>query len=331
VLNPASYRERIWGVRTFKPAQKSSRVVIVGGGPGGLEAARVSALKGHKVTLFEARVRLGGAYALWGDTPGREITHKAIAWWEAELARLGVDVRCGNTADANMVLAEKPDAVIVATGALHSKGGRSVTVDADIPGHDRPFVYRPEDILLGGARPKGKVVLLDGEGLHASTGIAELLATGGAEVHYVTAGFSPLSARITNSHEARYVIQRLKTAGVRFVPTTWMRSIGERAVTLYDVHTDADRTEVVDAVVLVTGRVPQDALARELEGKVAQLFTIGDALSARILAAATFEGQMFARQIGEPGAPATVPEAFYGIDPPETTPMAADAGRLPVA
>ena len=327
-INPASFRERLWGAGSFAPAARPSKVVIVGGGPGGLEAARVSALKGHRVTLFEARARLGGALALWADLPGRETYGKAVDWWAAEVARLGVDVRLGAPADVGMVLAEQPDAVIVATGARYSPGGRSVTFDADIPGHDRAFVYRPDQILLDGARPTGRVVLFDGEGMHASAGVAELLARGGAEVLYVTAGFSPLSPRLVDNFEARAVVQRLKAAGVQFVPTTWVRRIGERAVTLYDIHTDEERVlEDVDAVVLSTGRVPLDGLARELEGRVAQLFTIGDALAARPLAAASYEGQKFARLVGEPGAPTTICEAFFRPDDPGATPFPADVAR----
>lgn len=327
-INPASYRERLWGRHSFAPAARPSKVVIVGGGPGGLEAARVSALKGHSVTLFETRNRLGGALALWADLPGRETYRQAIGWWAGELARLGVAVRLGAAADAGAVLAERPDAVVVATGARYSPGGRSITLDADIPGHDRAFVYRPEDILLSGARPSGRIMLVDGEGLHASAGIAELLASAGGEVLYVTAGFSPLSPRLVDNFEARFIVQRLKAAGVQFAPTTWVRRIGEGEIGLYDVHTDAERTvNGVDAVVLVTGRVPLDALARDLEGQVPQLFTIGDALAARPLAAATYEGQMFARCIGEPGAPTTVCEAFFRADAPELTPFPADVKR----
>jgi len=326
-INPASYRERLWGVDSFAPAARASKVVIVGGGPGGLEAARVSALRGHQVVLIEARERLGGALALWTDLPGRAHYGSAIDWWAAELAHLSVDVRLGVQADVAMVLGGSPDAVIIATGALYSPGGRSITLDADIPGYDRPFVHRPEDILLHGARTSGRVLLLDGEGFHASTGIAELLAGGGADVTYVTAGFSPLSPRLVDSFEARAVVQRMKVAGVRFAPTSWIRSIGEGEVTLYDIHTGEERVEAADAVVLCTGRVPQDALARELEGKVAQLFTIGDALSARMFAAASYEGQKFARLIGEPGAPATFREAWFRADDPAVNPFPADVPR----
>jgi pyruvate/2-oxoglutarate dehydrogenase complex dihydrolipoamide dehydrogenase (E3) component len=292
-----------------------------------LEAARVAALRGHQVTLFEARARLGGAFALWADLPGREGNRLAIDWWERELSRLGVKMRLNTAATADAVLAEQPDAVIIATGARYSLGGRSITLDADIPGHELDSVYRPEDILLHGARPEGRILLLDGEGLHASAGIAELLALNGAEVLYVTAGFSPLSPRLIDNFESRFIVQRLKQAGVSFIPTTWLRRIGEGAVVLYDMHTSEERREAVDGVVLVTGREPQDQLARDLEGKLAQLFTIGDALAARPLAAASYEGQKFARLIGEPGAPATFAQAFFRPDEPGAMLLPADVRR----
>src|SRR5690606_12237885 len=127
------------------------------------------------VTLFEREAHLGGALALWAGLPGRGHYAAAIDWWERELARLGVYIRLGVEASAESVLAEAPDAVIVATGARYSPGGRSITLDIDIPGHDLPFVHRPEDILAGGALPSGKVFVIDAEGYHTGTGIAEVL------------------------------------------------------------------------------------------------------------------------------------------------------------
>jgi 2,4-dienoyl-CoA reductase-like NADH-dependent reductase (Old Yellow Enzyme family)/thioredoxin reductase len=326
-INPASYRERLWGVDSWQPAPAARRVVIVGGGPGGMEAARSAALRGHRVTLFEARDALGGALALWGQLPGRENYAQPITWWAAELARLGVDVRLGAAARVDSVLAEAPDAVIVATGARYSLGGRSIHHDGDLPGHDLPHVLRPEEILRRGARPGGRVLVIDGEGLHAGTGLAELLAQGGAEVTLVSAGFSPLSPRLVDNFEGRFIVARLKAAGVRFAPTSWVRAIHAGGVTLRDMHTDEERQEPADAVVLVTGREPKDGLAESLAGKVPQLFTIGDALAARMLAAATYEGQMFARLIGEPGAPTTMAETYFRPDHPSVNPLPADIGR----
>ncbi len=324
-INPAAYRERLWG--QFDPAPETKRVVVIGGGPGGMEAARVAALRGHSVMLFEAREQLGGALALWAKLPGRENYGTAIGWWAGELDRLGVEVRRGCAADAEAVLALEPDAVLVATGATCSPGGRSITADADMPGHDLPHVFRPEQVLLSGATPKGRVIVVDGEGYHASTGLAEMLASAGSQVLYVTAGFTPISQRVADSFEGRHVIQRMKQAGVNFAPATWVRRIERDAVVLYDVHTGVERREPADGVVLATGRVPQDSLARALEGRVAQLFTIGDALSARMFAAATFEGHRFARLIGEPDAPASFAEAFFASDDPATFPFPADIPR----
>jgi 2,4-dienoyl-CoA reductase-like NADH-dependent reductase (Old Yellow Enzyme family) len=326
-INPASYRERLWGEHSFASAAHHRKVIVVGGGPGGMEAARIAALKGHSVTLIEARDRLGGALALWADLPGRGHYRPAIDWWIAELRRLKVDVRLGDDARAEDVLALQPDAVIVATGAHYSRGGRSITLDADIPGHDLPFVYRPEAILLDGARPAGRVFLFDAEGYHTGTGIAELLASGGAEVQFVTAGYSPVSARNTDNWEERYIVQRLKANRVRLRPTTWVRGIEQGAVRLYDVHTGEESREPADAVILSTAREPIDGIARALEGKVSQLFTIGDALAARMLAAATYEGQRFARAIGEPDAPTSIGDAWFEPDDPSTTLLPADVPR----
>jgi NADPH-dependent 2,4-dienoyl-CoA reductase/sulfur reductase-like enzyme len=97
-INPAAWRERVWG--TFAHAPQRSTVIVVGGGPAGLEAARVSALRGHEVSLFEARDKLGGALALWATLPGREFYQKSIEWWERELKRLGVHIHLRTEATA---------------------------------------------------------------------------------------------------------------------------------------------------------------------------------------------------------------------------------------
>jgi pyruvate/2-oxoglutarate dehydrogenase complex dihydrolipoamide dehydrogenase (E3) component len=259
--------------------------------------------------------------------PGRGHYRAAIDWWVAELERLKVDVRLGREASAKDVLTMRSDAVIVATGARYSRGGRSITLDADIPGHDLAFVCRPEDILIGGARPQGRVFVFDSEGYHTGTGIAELLASGGAEVHFVTAGYSPVSARNTDNWEERYIVQRLKANRVRLRPSTWLSGVEPGAVELYDIHTGEKSREPADAVVLSTAREPIDGIARELEGHVPQLFTIGDALAARMLAAATYEGQKFARAIGEQGAPANITEAWFAADDSATFLLPADVAR----
>jgi 2,4-dienoyl-CoA reductase-like NADH-dependent reductase (Old Yellow Enzyme family)/thioredoxin reductase len=324
-INPSSYRERRWGVGTIAPAPRRAKVVIAGGGPAGLEAARVSALRGHDVTLFEQRDRLGGGLACWASLPGREFFFKSIEWWERELERLGVKVRTGACATADAILGEAPDAVIIATGSTHSTSGQSAFDQNDIPGHDQDFVYCAEDILVKGARPTGKVIVLDGEGLHAGVGVAELLGREGAQVEFVRAELSPVSIRLEESLEVHFLMRRLDDVGVKITTATYIRKIGRNNVTLFNVHTDKEHVvEGVDAVVLVTSRVPVNALEGQLEGKVSQLYTVGDALAARMLASATYEGHMFARLIGEPDAAHDFSEAYYGPASPLYASPAAD-------
>jgi 2,4-dienoyl-CoA reductase-like NADH-dependent reductase (Old Yellow Enzyme family)/thioredoxin reductase len=312
-INPASYRERAWGVESVGPAARRSKVLVIGGGPGGLEAARVSAIKGHEVSLFEARDTLGGALMLWSQLPGREFYRKSVDWWEREIRRLGVRIALRKQATADSILAERPDAVIVATGARYSKSGRSSHRDVDVPGYEQDFVYRPEEILSASTLPRGRVIVLDAEGLHTGVGVAEVLARAGAEVQYLTPHFAPVSPRIIATQEARFIMKRLRAAGVNISTTTYIRRIGNHEVIVYDVYSEEERTIAeVDAVILSTGRESVNVLEKELEGRVSQLFTIGDALAARVWAAASYEGQRFARYVGERGAPGTVSDAYFG-------------------
>ena len=324
-INPASYRERHWGADRLTLAARSARVVVVGGGPAGMEAARVAALRGHRVTLLEEREELGGAMALWAALPHFAVYRQAIAWWERELIRLGVTVRKGSAATGEGVLALGPDAVIIATGAEFCRAGHSAYLDQPIPGADRAHVFTPEDILQGGKRPKGRVVLLDGEGTHASSGVAELLALGGAEVIMLSPNYAPFSMRLNDNFESDFIAERLAVAKVKFRPATWVRMIGERDVAAYAIFGGQEEMIAdVDAVVLATSRQSRDGLAEKLEGKVEQLFTIGDALAVRPLAAAAYEGQKFARLIGEPNAPKSVGEVYFAPDDPAFYPVPAE-------
>ena len=332
-INPATYRERLWGEGTFTPASKPSKVVVVGAGPAGLEAARVAALRGHSVQLIEARDSLGGALELWSRLPGREDYRKAIDWWERELVRLGVAVRLGQEATAQDILAEAPDTVILASGARYSAAGRSNYRDFAIPGHDRPFVHAPEDVLLGRVQATGKVVVLDAEGNHTGAGLAEALASSGADVELLTPHFAPTSSRLVDTQDAHFIIKRLLAAGVTFSPMTYIEEIGDRTVTVRNVHSGEQRKiGEVDTVILSTGRLPANDLEKQLEGKVPQLFVIGDALAPRVWQTAAFEGQKFARLIGEPDAPASMAEVYFSPDSADSMPYPADVPRAsPIA
>ncbi len=175
IHNPASGRETRLSHR-IDPAPSRKTVVVVGGGPGGLEAARVSAERGHRVVLFEAASRLGGQILVATAAPERRDLIGIVDWRVAELARLGVELRLNCYADANQVLAEDPDAVIVATGGVP---------DTDwLPGAE--LCETVWDMLTGAAAPAGEVLVYDGTGRAAALSCALGLARKGHAVTIAT-------------------------------------------------------------------------------------------------------------------------------------------------
>jgi 2,4-dienoyl-CoA reductase-like NADH-dependent reductase (Old Yellow Enzyme family) len=313
-INPATARERKWGVKSDWSAPTASRVVVVGGGPAGLEGARVAAMHGHEVTLLERGERLGGQYLEWTSLPGREGLMDAIDWYERILPDLGVEVRMGTEATRESVLAARPDAVLVATGAAYDPRGESGFIAQPIPGWDGDNVFLPEQILGGaGVRPTGRVVILDDEGFSTGVGIAEVLAEAGAEVEIVTRWLN-VGHNTFNTFELPMIIPQLRHLGVRMSPQTYVKQVDGRRVTVFDIFTNREEVrEDVEAVVLATRRLPRASLCEELEGEVGQLFPIGDALGSRDHGAAFYEGAYFARMIGQEGAPTSYREALYGV------------------
>jgi 2,4-dienoyl-CoA reductase-like NADH-dependent reductase (Old Yellow Enzyme family) len=314
VLNPASGRERRWGTRTFAPSQASRRVVVVGGGPAGMEAARVAAKLGHGVTLLERKDGLGGQLRLWAELPRRAVVREAIAWYARELADADVTIGLGQEATAESILAHAPDVVFLATGSRYDPQGHaglSLAGFRPIDGWDRETVFTPEAILEGGRRPTGRVLILDDDRrAHTGVGIAELLASAGAEVEIVSRDHTPLGDALMGSFDHHYLLPTLRELGVKLTPSTYLRAIGDGHATVFDIHTGAEERREVDAVVLVSMRRSSSRVESELEGRVERVYTIGDALGARSLFEATYEGHRFARLIDDDAAPRTTGEAI---------------------
>jgi len=192
IHNPASGRETMLP-QIVPPAGYRRKVVVVGGGPAGLEAARVCAERGHEVVLFEAAARPGGQLLLACRATWRKDLIGIVDWRVSELSRLGVDVRCNVYAGPDDILAEAPDAVIVATGGLPDlewlPGGEHCETIWDVLGATTPS--------------SGEILFYDGTGRHEGISTALHLAEQGASVHLVTIDDS-LGQEIEYSSRAIY-------------------------------------------------------------------------------------------------------------------------------
>lgn len=299
VQNPVVGREDELGLGTFEPASRAKHVVVVGGGPGGLEAAWVAAARGHRVTLLERDAELGGALRWAAKLPGREEIGEIARWRIAECARRGVDVRTSFDATAESVLALASDAVVVATGGRPAKDTRSAYHPMPVPGSEQGWVLDHVDalrrVLADSTSLGARVVILDAVGHCEAIGLGELLATQGVDVTCLTT--LPVPMALDGETQAA-ILPRAVQAGMKWQPSTALVAIGNHDVTTanvlsHELETIAD----VDTVVIRTNGLPDDALYHALDGKVPELVRIGDAIAVRVVDRAVYDGHVAARAL----------------------------------
>ena len=292
-INPAIGREEHWG--TFPRTTDPKRLVIIGGGPAGCEAARVAASGGHNVTLFEQSDALGGQTIIAAKAPGRTDFAEVGRYYTVEMKRLGVDVRLNTRANAADVLALKPDEIFVATGG-------TPRVPDHIKGVDGANVVQAWDVLNGEVETGERVIVLDDEHHVQGLGVAELLAAQGKEVILVTRELE--AGKHAEPITRMATLRRVHALGVEIRPTTWARSIQPGSVTLYHFYTSEETEAAVDTVVLACNIVPSNALFYQLSEHHTHVRAIGDCTGPRRLEMATFDGHEAARGLdGPPSRP----------------------------
>jgi mycofactocin system FadH/OYE family oxidoreductase 2 len=288
VQNPAVGEERDLGIGTLKPAEKTKKVMVIGGGPAGLEAARVAAYRGHKVVLYERQVEVGGQNLIARKGTGRQEIEGVIRWLLTQVENLKVDIRLGTEVTLEMVLAETPDAVVVATG--------SVPKENPFPGtYSFPKVCHAEHILKGEVEAGKKVILIDMDGHHKATSTAELLADMGKTVHILTPSLF-IGGKLGPLQDLFLMRQRLIKKGVTFTPDIAVLEIQGTTIKGLNVYSNVlIDFEGYDTVVLATGNRVEDSLYFALKGKVNELYRIGDCVAPRKIDMAIVEGNRVGR------------------------------------
>jgi 2,4-dienoyl-CoA reductase-like NADH-dependent reductase (Old Yellow Enzyme family) len=281
VVNIAAAREDKVSFEPQDRAARPRRMLVVGGGPAGLEAARTLALRGHDVELHEATSRLGGQVALAAAAPHRADVGQITRWLESEIETLGVKVRLNSLVDADVVGALAPDEVIVATGASPRRDGFQLARPAEpIAGHDLPHVHDSWALFGVGARPRieGAAVVFDDTGSFEAISAADVLLAAGVPVTLVSRlekmGESLPYPPVTVA-AAR---ERLMAGQFDFIGGHYLRAITPGEVEIGVLHTDRVRRLPARTVVLVGFNAPNRELADALAAQGRAVHLIGDVL-----------------------------------------------------
>lgn len=283
--NPTVGRE--WEIGTdVGRASKRKKVLVVGGGPGGMEAARVAALRGHDVTLWEKENELGGLVNTLVKVPSREEFGDVVRWRVGQLKSLGVKVSLGVEASPDLIEREKADAVVIATGAK--------AFVPPVPGASEEKVVTVVDVLQDKVRVGERVLIVDTTGFQEGSTVAEFLADRGKKVRIVTP-FPQVGGFMGFTHVST-VQERLLSRGVVLIPSTQVTRLdGNRAFGTNVYHAEEYTLGDFDTIVLCTGYRANNSLYRELKGKVKELYAVGDCVAPQRALQAIHDGYNTAR------------------------------------
>jgi 2,4-dienoyl-CoA reductase-like NADH-dependent reductase (Old Yellow Enzyme family)/thioredoxin reductase len=285
-INPASGRENEFNTR-LRPAHKKKRVLVVGGGPGGMEAAIISAQKGLDVTLWEAEDRLGGQLILSLVPPGKESIESFLSYLKMELEKLKVRIELQKRATVAAVTEYAPEVIIIATGSTPSS--------LDIPGIESHNVMDCRQVLSGESQTGDRVVIIGAGLIGCET--ADFLAQQGKKVTLACPEDAPMSLEIVDRATRKLLLDRLEAKTVEiFAGIKQFLKITPQAVVVTNKEGNESNLET-DSVVLSTGSLPDNSLARSVKGKVPEIYEVGDCVAVRRISHAVLEGAQAALRI----------------------------------
>lgn len=255
-----------------------------------METARTAALRGRHVVLYERETQLGGTVALAAKGPGRSELALITDYLQAQVEKLDVEVHLGVEVTVEMLLEQRPEAVLIATGA------RTGTGLLPIPGHDLPHVTDIRRILRGECRAGQRIVLIDETDSHGVLSVAELLATEGRTVEIVTEDWY-VGRDLVATHDIVPWMQRTMALGVVMTPHTTIVRIEPGQVIVTDRFVACERAIPADVVVLGVYDQPSQELYYALKGHVPHLFRAGDCVAPRRIEQAILEGRRVGKKL----------------------------------
>lgn len=298
-----------WHPENIAAKRSDDSVLIVGGGPAGLECARALGQRGYAVTVAEAKTELGGRVLQEARLPGLAEWGRVQDHRQLQIARMpNVETFLNSALDAQQICEFGATHVVLACGSHWRSDGVGRENAAPIPGSDRPNCFTPDDVIAG--KPMtGPVILFDDDHYYMGGVLSEKLRAEGLEVVLITPAVD-VSHWTHNTMEQHRIQAGLLEMGVTIVTSHNLVSINEREVELACLYTDRRKTLACGSVVMVTARNPRDDLYCELSSRATDLARagiksvtrIGDCLAPGTIAAAVYSGHRYARELNEPPA-----------------------------
>ncbi len=283
-VNPATGRERSYRLERTETPRK---VMVVGGGPAGMEAARVASMRGHRVVLYEKDRSLGG-HLLEASIPDfKKDLASLLSWYEKELVNLNINIKTGFQASAEVVKKENAEITILATGSL--------PIYPNIPGLENERVFTATDLFRGEKQAVGKVLVVGGGLIGCEAAL--WLARQGKKVTIVEMLNDLMISGIPVQHMNRLMLMDLlRFHKVEVLKNTTLAKVTEKGADLLEGNYER-RDFPADTIVLAVGLEPDRKLYQAVKGNIPNLYVIGDSREARNIKNSIWDAYEVARMI----------------------------------